>query len=67
MGHIYQYIGVVHVHTAFSDGEGTIEEVIAAARDAGLDFLLITDHNDLRAKEYEGWHGGTLVLSLIHI
>jgi len=60
---IYRYVGVVHVHTTFSDGEGTIEEVIAAARGTGLDFLVITDHNDLRAKGHEGWHGGTLVLA----
>jgi len=60
---LYEYVGAVHVHTAFSDGEGAISEVIAAARAAGLDFLIITDHNDLRAREYEGWHGGTLVLA----
>ena len=63
MGRIYRYVGVVHVHTTFSDGGGMIEEVIAAARNTSLDFLVITDHNDLRAKEYEGWHRDTLVLA----
>ena len=63
MSGFHRYVGVVHVHTAFSDGTGDIEEVIAVARAVGLDFIVITDHNDLRAKGYEGWHGDTLVLA----
>jgi len=57
-----RYIGVMHVHTTFSDGSGGVEEIVTAARRAGLDFVIITDHNDLRAKVYEGWHDGVLVL-----
>ncbi len=37
--------GAVHVHTTLSDGEGSIEEVAAAARTAGLHFVVFTDHN----------------------
>ena len=54
--------GVVHVHTTLSDGGGTPEEVIRAARATGLDFLGITDHNNLDAKPFEGDHDGLLVL-----
>lgn len=54
--------GVVHVHTTLSDGGGTPEEVVGAARDAGLGFVAITDHNNLDAKPIEGYHDGTLVL-----
>jgi hypothetical protein len=54
--------GVVHVHTTRSDGRGTPEQVIAAARAAGLDFIVITDHGGLDAKRYEGYSGGLLVL-----
>jgi hypothetical protein len=54
--------GVVHVHTSLSDGGGSPEEVIAAARAAGLSFVVITDHNNLDAKPVEGWHDGVLVL-----
>jgi hypothetical protein len=54
--------GVVHVHTTASDGEGTPEEVIAAAQRAGLDFLAITDHNNLDTKRVEGYHGRLLVV-----
>lgn len=54
--------GVVHVHTTLSDGGGTPEEVVRAARATGLDFLGITDHNNLDAKPYEGYRDGVLVL-----
>jgi hypothetical protein len=54
--------GVVHVHTTLSDGGGTPEEVIAAARAAGLGFVVITDHNNVDAKAFEGHHAGVLVL-----
>jgi hypothetical protein len=54
--------GVVHVHTSLSDGGGTPEEVIRAARATGLAFLGITDHNNLDAKPLEGYRDGVLVL-----
>jgi hypothetical protein len=54
--------GVIHVHTTLSDGGGTPGQVIAAAQQAGLDFLAITDHNNLDAAPMEGVHGRTLVL-----
>jgi hypothetical protein len=54
--------GVVHVHTTLSDGAATPEEVIAAAQAAGLKFVVITDHNTLDAKRWEGYHDGLLVI-----
>jgi len=54
--------GVVHVHTTLSDGGGTPEEVAEAARRAGLRFVVITDHNNVDAKTFEGEHDGVLVL-----
>ena len=54
--------GVVHVHTTLSDGAATPDEVIAAARAAGLAFVIITDHNNLDAKRWEGYHDGVLVI-----
>jgi hypothetical protein len=41
----YEYVGNLHVHTVYSDGEGTHEEVAQAGLEAGLDFLVVTDHN----------------------
>src|SRR5512143_4323644 len=54
--------GVVHVHTTLSDGGGTPEEVIRAARETGVAFLGITDHNTLDAKPLEGYRDGVLAL-----
>lgn len=54
--------GVVHVHSSLSDGGGLPAEVAAAAKAAGLGFVVITDHNNLEAKAFEGYHDGVLVL-----
>jgi hypothetical protein len=54
--------GVVHVHTTASDGSGTPATVAATAEALGLNFLAITDHNNLDAKEVEGYHGATVVM-----
>lgn len=37
--------GAWHVHTTASDGRGTLDEVVRAARAAGLRFVVISDHN----------------------
>jgi hypothetical protein len=39
------YRGDTHLHTVHSDGSRTPAEVVAAARAAGLDFVVSTDHN----------------------
>ncbi len=39
--------GDTHTHTTASDGVFTVDELAAAARAAGLDFLFITDHNNV--------------------
>jgi hypothetical protein len=56
--------GVVHVHSLYSDGTGTVPEIAAAAEANELDFVLLTDHDTLGAKQNgeEGWHGSVLVL-----
>lgn len=37
--------GAIHVHTLYShDSSGTYEEILAAAKRVGLDFVVITDH-----------------------
>jgi DNA polymerase (family 10) len=35
----------MHMHTKASDGQGTIDEMIAACRDRGYKYLAITDHS----------------------
>ena len=39
------YRGDLHTHTVHSDGYNTIPELVAGARQRGLEFLAITDHN----------------------
>ena len=35
----------MHMHTVHSDGDWTVPGLAAAASDAGLDFIFVTDHN----------------------
>jgi len=56
--------GAVHVHSDFSDGSGSVEQIIEAARSAQLDFLILTDHDntDAALHGYGGRYGGLLLL-----
>jgi hypothetical protein len=61
---MHDYQGVIHIHSHYSDGSGSLREIIKSAQEAALDYIIITDHNTLRAKRegIEGWHDKTLVL-----
>lgn len=37
--------GIIHSHSRWSDGEHTLEQMATAARDAGLEYLVISDHS----------------------
>ena len=56
--------GVMHIHTIYSDGGGTFEDVARAANQQQLDYLIVTDHNTLKplSDGKQGWYGMTLVL-----
>ena len=55
---------VVHVHSTYSDGTATVPELLDAARSAGADAILLTDHDTLGAgrDRWEGLHEGVLLL-----
>jgi hypothetical protein len=55
---------VIHLHSVYSDGTGTVPEIVRAARRAQVDVVLLTDHDTLAAKTRgeEGWHGDVLLL-----
>jgi len=55
---------VIHLHSTYSDGTGTVEQIAKAGRRAGVDVVLLTDHDTLAAKRngQEGWYGSVLVL-----
>jgi hypothetical protein len=59
--HLNEYVGHIHLHSTYSDGVATIEEIIRLANQAGLDFIIPTDHNVL-VKGLDGWYGNTLLL-----
>jgi len=58
---IYEYVGNPHVHTAYSDGKDLHAEVAQAAARAGLDFVIITDHN-VWVDGCERYYGKVLLL-----
>lgn len=39
------FAGDLHMHTVHSDGDWTVQGLVAAALDRGLDFIFVTDHN----------------------
>jgi hypothetical protein len=50
------------MHTRYSDGTGTVEHLARCARDAGLRWIIITDHDTLEGKPFEGWLDDVLVI-----
>ncbi len=53
--------GALHIHTVFSDGTSSVEEIAKLAHNAGLDWIIITDHNTMQAKE--GMYGDVAVIT----
>ena len=61
----FDYAGVIHFHSDYSfDGRISVPEIVRAAKDTNLNFLMLTDHSTLRAGEdgYEGWHDKVLLI-----
>lgn len=52
----FEYKGNLHMHTPYSDGQASHSEIADAALSAGLDFVIVTDHNIL-VKGVEGYYG----------
>lgn len=59
-----EYVGAIHMHSVFSDGAGKADEIAKIGNEVGLDFLILTDHNTLRAKQegYEKFYYSTLLI-----
>jgi hypothetical protein len=53
---------VVHLHSTWSDGTGTVDQIVSAGQRAGVDAVLLTDHNTRAGAVDEGWHGSVLLL-----
>jgi hypothetical protein len=61
---MFEYIGALHIHSIFSDGSGEVKDILQYANESGLDYIILTDHNTLRAlhEGMEGWYNNTLLL-----
>ena len=57
----HEVAGNLHMHTPYSDGEWFHDQIALAASQAGLDFVVVTDHN-LWVQGPQGYHRNVLVL-----
>ncbi len=66
---MHEYIGAIHMHSTFSDGTGEVTDIAKFADEVGLDYIILTDHNTLRAlnEGFEKWYGNTLLLVGVEI
>ena len=60
------YRGVMHTHSYWShDSEGTLNDIIPAAKNAGIQFVFLTDHPrgdiDTIPRGYKGYYEGILI------
>ncbi len=63
---MHEVVVNLHMHTRYSDGSGVHKDIAAAALKAGLDAVIVTDHNVL-VQGFEGYYkdGSKRVLMLI--
>ena len=59
---MHLYPGALHMHTTHSDGTGTVQDLARAARQAGLRWIIVTDHDTLAGQPLEGWIDDVLVI-----
>lgn len=61
--------GVVHAHTRYSDGRGSVRDVVEAARAAGARFAILADHDTLQPMSdgWSGYWGSTLLIVGVEI
>ena len=60
--------GAFHIHTNRSDGSGSLNDVAAAAAEAALQFVIVTDHGDAtRPPEPPHYLHGVLVIDAVEI
>jgi len=66
MSSFHEAVIALHMHTRFSDGTGTHRDIARAALRAGLDAVIVTDHN-VWVSEAEGYYreDGRQVLVLV--
>jgi hypothetical protein len=63
MPQVHELCGALHLHTTFSDGGVDFPGLIDAAKEVGLDYIIVTDHMTLRGRQegFEGFDGNLFV------
>jgi len=61
---VFESVGALHIHSTYSDGTGTVQEVAGYAARHKLEWIIITDHEHLIAKDQgeEGFYSSVCVL-----
>ncbi len=60
----YDYKGIINVHSDLSIGSSPINQIIKSAKNAKLDFMILTDLNEFSEKNLvEGYFDETLIMS----
>jgi hypothetical protein len=61
---LFEFVGAIHAHSTHSDGGGTVQEILAETVGAGIDYLVLTDHNTLCSLDAgdEGWQDKVLLI-----
>ena len=60
----FEVTGVFHIHTTFSDGKRSVDQLARCASQESLNFIVITDHGspNFESLHSEGWKDEVLVL-----
>lgn len=60
--------GAFHIHSERSDGSGSVDAIAEAAAQAGLQFIILTDHGDAtRLPDPPAYRSGVLVLDGVEV
>ena len=66
----FEYVGNLHIHSRYSDGAGSVTDIARTAKKAGIDFIILNDHNHMTDSihlEDEGIYDGVYVLMGLEI
>jgi len=61
------YRGDFHLHTTASDGKYTLQELLQLSKQAGCDFIAVTDHNSIQAFDQPYQENGLAIIPGIEV
>ena len=59
---MYSYPGNIHIHSHYSDGSGSMKDIISDEAAAGLSYIIVADHDTLAGLQEESIHRGVVLL-----